>query len=259
LLDENLVSQKNKSYSILFINLRKVAKKLFGLLLIFNVCVHEIFGQSTVDTKQGNIDSSSNYKKQDSHYLKPSAFIIPGTFLVYPGLKPFISGIQKLDDTIYSNIKDNHPGFHTNAEDYLMWTPTASVYVMDAFKIKMKHSFKEHLILDAGSIVITGGIGYAMRLISHNIKVYNTQNTKFPSGHTANAFRGAEMLHQELKDRNTLLSYGGYLVATTVGVLRIYNKDHLLTEVLAGAGLGILSSKLTYWVFDKVKYRRKQH
>ena len=96
-----------------------------------------------------------------------------------------------------------------------------------------------------------------MRLISRNINVYTTQDTKFPSGHTANAFRGAEILHQELKDKNKLLSYSGYLVATTVGVLRIYNKDHLLTEVLAGAGLGILSSKFTYWIFDKVKYKKK--
>src|ERR1019366_5980968 len=140
----------------------------------------------------------------------------------------------------------NHPGFHTNAEDYFMSVPSASIYLLDACKITTKHTFKEHLILDAGSIIITGGIGYAMRLISRNIKVYTTQNTKFPSGHTANAFRGAEILYQELRYKNKLLSYSGYLVATSVGVLRIYNKDHLLTEVLAGAGLGILSSKFTY-------------
>ena len=47
-------------------------------------------------------------------------------------------------------------------------------------------------------------------------------------------------------------------VATAVGVLRIYNRDHLLTEVLAGAGLGILSTKLTYWIFDKVKHGRNE-
>jgi len=48
------------------------------------------------------------------------------------------------------------------------------------------------------------------------------------------------------------LSYSGYVVATGVGMLRIYNKQHYLSEVIAGAGLGILSTKLTYWVFDKV-------
>jgi hypothetical protein len=38
----------------------------------------------------------------------------------------------------------------------------------------------------------------------------------------------------------------------------MYNKNHLLTEVLAGAGLGILSGKLTCWAFDTIKYRKKK-
>jgi membrane-associated phospholipid phosphatase len=92
-----------------------------------------------------------------------------------------------------------------------------------------------------------------MRKISQHIEVYNTHNTEFPSGHTANAFRGAEIVHQELKFSHPVLSYSGYVVATGVGLLRIYNKNHLLSEVIAGAGLGILSTKLTYWVFGKVK------
>jgi membrane-associated phospholipid phosphatase len=136
-----------------------------------------------------------------------------------------------------------------------MWVPSASVYALDAFKVKTQHSFTQHLILDAGSILITGGIGLGMRMISKNMTAYNSNGTKFPSGHAANVFRGAEILHQELKLQNPVLSYGGYVVATGVGLLRIYNKNHYLTEVLAGAGLGIISTKLTYWIFDKIKFR----
>ena len=231
-------------------------KKCLCLLLMSALVNLRLCGQVIQQPSQSS-DTLVKQNSTNSNYLKPAALIIPGTFLLYSALKPAVSGIENLDDEIFAQVKKNNPGFHTNAEDYLMWTPSASVYVMDAFKVKTKHSFKEHLILDAGSIVITGGIGYAMRLISRNINAYTTQDTKFPSGHTANAFRGAEILHQELKDKNKLLSYSGYLVATTVGVLRIYNKDHLLTEVLAGAGLGILSSKFTYLIFDKVKYKKK--
>jgi len=192
------------------------------------------------------------------HYLRPAALVIPGTFLLYGALKPAITGIGNIDDTIFQTQLRNHPGFHTNAADYIMWAPSASVYILDAFKVKTKRNFKEHLILDAGSIIITGGVGYAMRLVTRNTKDYNTYYTKFPSGHTANAFRGAEIFRQELKSANPLLSYGGYLVATTVGALRIFNKDHLLTQVLAGAGLGILSTKITYWIFDRIKYRERK-
>jgi|GEM_PF-1127747 len=211
-------------------------------------------------------DSSSAYssvarenepaQNPEPRYLKPAALIIPGAFLLYGGLKPVIDAIPRIDSTIYTHTKQKYPDFHTNAADYLTWVPSASVYVLDAFHVKTAHSFKQHLILDAGSLLVTGGIGYGMRLLTKNNKIYNSFGTDFPSAHTANAFRGAEILHQELKATKPWLSYSGYLIATGVGVLRIYTKDHLLSEVIAGAGLGIISTKLTYWVFDKVENKK---
>jgi membrane-associated phospholipid phosphatase len=179
--------------------------------------------------------------------------IIPGTFLLYGGLKPAISGIENLDRRIMDRVIENHPDFVTTLPDYLMWAPSASVYILDAVNAKTAHNFKEHLILDAGSIVITGGLGYAMRQMTKNSETFSKAGTQFPSGHTANAFRGAEILHQELKKSHPVLSYSGYVIASGVGVLRIYDKAHLLSEVIAGAGLGILSTKLTYWIFEKGK------
>lgn len=231
----------------------------FSFLLcqfLFFVCTSS--AQDTARTYLTASDTSLVPAKQKGHYLKPVSLIIPGSFILYGSLKSSITGIQQTDDDIMASVKRNHPDFSTTADDYLMWAPSASIYLMDALHVKTRHSFTEHLILDAGSIVVAGGVGFVMRKISHNIDVYNKQGTKFPSGHTTNAFRGAEIFHQELKAIHPLLSYSGYLVATTVGVLRIYNKSHLLSEVLAGAGLGILSAKLTYWAFDKVKYKKKR-
>ena len=215
--------------------------------------------QLSIQTQSDLIEDSARQMVREinnSGYLKPKALIIPGAFLIYGGLKPVINGIPKLDDKIMSNIQENHPGFHNNVADYLMWLPSASIYTLDAFHVKTQHSFKEHLILEAGSIVVTGALGFGMRKISENINAYQSENTKFPSGHTANAFRGAEIVHQELKWSNPVLSYSGYVVAAGVGLLRIYNKEHYLSEVLAGAGLGILSTKLTYWIFGKIKDNR---
>lgn len=231
-------------------------KKIFCFLLvplIFISYSNNVIGQDTLKISNYIVDSTIKRGNFNNHYLKPAALIIPGTFLLYGGLKPFISGISELDNDIKNHVQQNHSGFHTKAADYIMWAPSASLYVMDALKVKTIHNFREHLIIDAGSIIIAGGIGYGMRIITRNIKVYNTDGTKFPSGHTTNAFRGAEILHQELKGRNQLLSYSGYLVAIGTGILRIYDKDHLFSEVIAGAGLGILSTKLTYFIFDKVK------
>jgi membrane-associated phospholipid phosphatase len=207
-------------------------------------------------TKSATDTSTKKNKEDQNQYFRTGSLIVPGTFMLYVALKPAISGIQNLDNNIMASVEKKYPGFHTNAADYIMWTPSASIYALDAFKIKTQHNFREHLILDAGSIIITGGIGYVMREVAGQMKVYNNKGTEFPSGHTANAFRGAEIIHQELKNSNPVWSYTGYVMATSVGLLRIYDKDHLLTEVLAGAGLGILSTKLTYWIFDKIKYRK---
>lgn len=226
------------------------------MFLLFIFCSNTLSGQDTAHLTNTHADSTIKNENPHNHYLKPTALIMPVTLMLYGGLSPFVNGISKLDNTVMTDVQQNHSGFHTNAEDYMMWAPSASLYLIDAIQVKTAHNFKEHLLIDAGSILITGGIGYGMRIFSRNIKGYST-NTKFPSGHTANAFRGAEILHQELKHSHKLWSYSGYLVAAGVGTLRIYNKDHLLSEVLAGAGLGILSTRLTYWVFDKVKYRRK--
>jgi membrane-associated phospholipid phosphatase len=204
------------------------------------------------------LDTSITRNKEDQNqYFKTGSLIVPGTFMLYVALKPAVSGIRHLDNNIMASVEKKYSNFHTNAADYIMWTPSASIYALDVFKVKTQHNFREHIILDAGSIIITGGIGYVMREIARQIKAYNTKGTEFPSGHTANAFRGAEIVHQELKKSHPVWSYSGYVIAASVGLLRIYDKDHLLTEVLAGASLGILSTKLTYWIFDKVKYSKK--
>ena len=224
------------------------------LCIVFSSDV--IYAQDSLNSYHSVPEKNVAPQNPNPRYLKPVTLIVPGALLLYGGLKPVINAIPKIDSTIYTRVKQNYPDFHTNAADYLTWVPSASVYVLDAFHVKTAHSFKQHLILDAGSLLIAGGIGYGMRLITKNNKVYNSFGTDFPSGHTTNAFRGAEILHQELKATKPWLSYSGYLVATGVGLMRIYDKDHVLSEVLAGAGLGIISTKLTYWVFDKVENKR---
>ena len=236
-------------------NMKISCKSIVLFLLLQVVGIKISIGQ---DTSSIAIAQSPNKIPSTSeNYFKRPAIILPATLLMYGLLKPVIPGIKNADKNIWAQVKTSYPNFYTTADDYLMWAPSSSVYVLDALSVKTTHSFEEHLILDAVSVIVAGGIGFVMRKISGNIEVYKADGTKFPSGHTVNAFRGAEIFHQELKETHKVLSYSGYLVAVAVGTLRIYNKAHYLTEVLAGAGLGILSTKITYWAFDKVKYRKR--
>ncbi len=84
----------------------------------------------------------------------------------------------------------------------------------------------------------------------------------FPSGHTATAFAGAEFLWQEYKDVSVWYGISGYIVATGTGFFRIYNNKHWLTDVAAGAGIGILTTKVAYWIFpyvDKHIFKSKKN
>ena len=75
-------------------------------------------------------------------------------------------------------------------------------------------------------------------------------NNSFPSGHTAMAFCGAEMLRLEYSDVSPLIPVAGYIVASFTGVMRIYNDRHWLNDVLAGAAIGIASADLS-WIVNK--------
>ena len=74
-----------------------------------------------------------------------------------------------------------------------------------------------------------------------------------PSGHTATAFAGAELLRLEYKEVSPWYGFAGYVVATATGTLRVLNNRHWVSDVVAGAGFGILSARLSYLIFNSIK------
>ena len=190
-------------------------------------------------------DSCSTFKIKET--------IVPVALLAYGSSKPIVSAVGRIDQDIRNQISARYSSISYRADDWMQWAPSASVYALDAAGVKLKHRFREHLLLDAGSIIITGGTGFVMRKVSAQIKGFDIVDTQFPSGHTANAFRGAEIFRQEMSNRHPLLQWSGYLVAGLVAGSRLMRGEHYLSEVVAGAGLGILSTKITYGLFHRIK------
>ncbi len=227
-------------------------------MLLHREPTHLIFGLiillSTVDIRAQDLEMTDKNTSSDScSSFKIKETILPVALLAYGSSKPLVSAIGRIDQDIRSQMAVRHPNISYRADDWLQWAPSASIYALDATGVKLKHRFKEHLLLDAGSIIITGGAGFVMRKVSEQIKGFDIVDTQFPSGHTANAFRGAEMLRQEMSGRHPLLQWSGYLVAGLVAGSRLIRGEHYLSEVVAGAGLGILSTKITYELFHRIK------
>jgi hypothetical protein len=80
-----------------------------------------------------------------------------------------------------------------------------------------------------------------------------TTRNSWPSGHTATAFVGATILHKEYGlTRSPWYSVAGYSVATATGVMRVLNNRHWVSDVLSGAGIGIMSGELAYALSDVI-------
>lgn len=69
-----------------------------------------------------------------------------------------------------------------------------------------------------------------------------------PSGHTSFAFMNAEVLYNEFKETSPWLAYSGYLFATGTGTMRVMNNAHFVSDVIVGAGIAMLITKVVYWL-----------
>ena len=62
------------------------------------------------------------------------------------------------------------------------------------------------------------------------------------------------MLRREYGEDYPGIAIAGYTVATGVGLLRIYNNRHWVSDVVAGAGIGILSASIMYWLAPYLRF-----
>jgi membrane-associated phospholipid phosphatase len=157
-----------------------------------------------------------------------------------------------------NNVKDEiwtdnpHKQFH--ADNYLMFAPAVAVYGLNALGIHGKNNFRDRSMILLMSNIIANGTVFALKGWSHEQRPDGSDYQSFPSGHTAEAFASAEFMRQEYKDVSPWYGVAGYAMATATGMLRMYNNKHWMSDVVAGAGVGIVSTKLAYWLYPTIKH-----
>ena len=144
------------------------------------------------------------------------------------------------------------PEFRYDYDDYLQYAPAAVMVGMKAFGYESRSSWGRMLVSDAFSIAIMAGAVNGIKYTVDRLRPDGSHYNSFPSGHTATAFMTAAMLHMEYGWRSPWFSIGGYSVAAITGVSRIFNNKHWLTDVIAGAGVGIGAVHLGYFLGDLV-------
>ncbi|WP_128543037.1 phosphatase PAP2 family protein [Larkinella soli] len=139
------------------------------------------------------------------------------------------------------------------ADDYLRFGPYGLRAALQLAGVKPAVRLGDEIAVTILSNVVMAGVTEGLKRTVQSTRPDGSDRRSFPSGHAAVAFTGAELLHQAYKHRSPWISVAGYAMATATAVLRVGNADHHWADVLAGAGIGIASVKITYAVYPLIK------
>ncbi|MEY4629218.1 MAG: hypothetical protein RLZZ595_1544 [Bacteroidota bacterium] len=193
-------------------------------------------------------DTIPTFKGNQKEWIAPAALFISGSM---------VAGIPKLreiEKAVYNGFSPNRKP--TAIDDYTQYLPAVGVFVLDGFGVKGKNKPKQQLLLYAGSNILGAGVTQSLKRIVNRERPNGANRRSFPSGHTATAFIAAELLHKEFGHLSPWVSIAGYTTASATAYLRMYNNEHWLGDVLAGAAIGMASTKLVYWINNKLKTRK---
>lgn len=108
-----------------------------------------------------------------------------------------------------------------------------------------EHTWQEKILVMGTSVSVMMVLVYGTKYLTGVGRPNTFNNMSFPSGHTALAFAGAEIVRREYGPWWGLAAYSA---AVATGLLRVYNNWHWSSDVIAGAGAGILSGMIAYWL-----------
>ena len=131
-------------------------------------------------------------------------------------------------------------------DDYLQYVPFGSfVWAAEFPGVPHRHNFRDRLLLGATAYAVMGATVNGVKYTVSELRPDHSAHNSFPSGHTATAVMGAELVRAEYGNRLGLFAYTG---ALAVGVLRMYNNRHWFNDVLGGAAFGFAAARIAFWL-----------
>lgn len=173
------------------------------------------------------------------------------TFVAVPLIAA--GGVMMSYDRDFRELRNGYAErFNHHYDDYLQYAPLALTYSMKACGLRGRSSWGRMVV---SNVFAAGLMASVVNSLKYTVEVErpdgSTRNS-FPSGHTATAFMAATILHKEYGHRSPWFSVVGYAAATATGVTRQLNNRHWMSDVMVGAGIGILSAELGYFLADLI-------
>ena len=211
------------------------------------------FGAFPSGNMSGNWISFSN---QSNPGVKPYKVMDDLSFV---GVPIFLAGIiakseKKAFRQDYRNVHSNTrliTHFKTEIDNYTQYFGPAMVFGLKLAGVEGRSTWPRLLASTAMSYGIMAAFVNGIKYTAKEMRPDGSTRNSWPSGHTATSFVGATLLHHEYgMTRSPWYSIAGYGVATATGIMRVLNNRHWVSDVMSGAGIGIMSTELAYALSD---------
>lgn len=205
----------------------------------------------------GNMSGSwISFSNQSNPGVKPYKVMDDLSFV---GVPIFLAGIiakseKKAFRQDYRNVHSNTrliTHFKTEIDNYTQYFGPAMVFGLKLAGVEGRSTWPRLLASTAMSYGIMAAFVNGIKYTAKEMRPDGSTANSWPSGHTATSFVGATLLHHEYgMTRSPWYSIAGYGVATATGIMRVLNNRHWVSDVMSGAGIGIMSTELAYALSD---------
>lgn len=187
----------------------------------------------------------------DSHSLKTAEWAVPASLFAVSALCINTSWGKSVRNEMHDCLSADNGKRHY-IENVVQYAPVAAAYALEFTRVKSRHSLKDKTILLAMSATTAVALTKGNKLMFNEKRPDTSERNSFSSGHTAMAFMGAEFLWKEYHDKQPVIGYCGYATALFTGYMRMRNNRHWINDVVAGAAVGVFSTKISYWLYPKI-------
>ena len=201
----------------------------------------------------------SFFKQKTNPNVKPYKFMDDLTFV---GVPLFVAGLIAKSEKKAFRVNDGSKhtlltNFKTGIDDYLQFLGPVATVGLKVAGVEGRSDWPRLFASAAMSYGLMAALVNGIKYTAKEMRPDGTSANSWPSGHTATAFVGATMLHKEYgMTRSPWYSVLGYGTATATGVMRVLNNRHWISDVLSGAGIGIMSAELAY-AFSDLMFKGK--
>ncbi len=196
-------------------------------------------------------------KSRTNPATKPYKFLDDQTWV---GVPMFFAGMLAKREKAGFQQNYNNPNtrirlikynFHNEIDNYTQYVPLALTIGLKIGGVESRSDWPRFWASSAASAAIMAGLVNGIKYTASELRPDGSTRNSWPSGHTATAFMAATILHKEYGlTRSPWYSVGAYTLATATGVMRVLNNRHWISDVLSGAGIGIMSVELGYGLMD---------